>query len=50
MRSTWVVTYSHYLAADGVPYPTLVVIQGGGKETLKIRIEEMKPGWTPSSG
>ena len=47
-ETTWMVTYSHYLASDGIPYPTQVVIQGR-EETLKIRIEEMKPGWTPSA-
>ncbi len=45
----WNITYSHYLAAEGIPYPTLVVIRGD-QTTLKIRTEEMKPGWTPSSG
>ncbi len=45
----WTIIYRHYLATEGTPYPTLVLIRGEG-ETLRIRVEEMVPNWTPSAG
>jgi len=45
----WTIFYQHYLEEEGILYPTLVKIKGRGA-TLKIRIEEMRPNWTPSAG
>ena len=45
-RGIWRVSFHYYLEAEGVPYPTLVKVQGE-RVSLKIRVEEMKPGLPP---
>jgi len=42
----WRVSFQHYLEAEGVPYPTLVKVEGEGV-SLNIRIEEMEPRSSP---
>ena len=45
-RGLWRVSFQHYLEAEGVPYPTLVKVEGE-EVSLNIRIEEMEPRPSP---